>query len=159
MLIKKAMTTTGDCMEVKFTVLGNPVGKGRPRFSRQGKYVRTYTPDKTASYENLIKTEYRRQCHDYMFDSDVALDVRIKAYFEIPQSKPKKAKSAMLFHLLRPMKKPDVDNIVKCVLDAGNGIIYHDDKQVVDLQVRKFYSSNPRMEISIKEAWINEQMR
>ena len=49
-------------MKVKFTVLGTPVGKGRPRFSRQGQFVRTYTPDKTVNYETLVRMEYEQQC-------------------------------------------------------------------------------------------------
>ena len=39
-------------MELKFTIRGEPKGKGRPKFSRQGNIVRTYTPDTTANYEN-----------------------------------------------------------------------------------------------------------
>ena len=37
-------------MELKFTIRGEPKGKGRPKFSRQGNIVRTYTPDATANY-------------------------------------------------------------------------------------------------------------
>ena len=48
--------------EIKFTIPGPPQGKGRPRFSRRGKFVTTFTPDKTVLYENLIRMEYQRQC-------------------------------------------------------------------------------------------------
>ena len=40
---------------VCFTVPGAPVPKGRPKFARRGKFVTTYTPAATASYENLVK--------------------------------------------------------------------------------------------------------
>ena len=39
-------------MKVKFTILGEPAGKGRPRFRSVGPYVKTYTPEKTASYKD-----------------------------------------------------------------------------------------------------------
>lgn len=34
---------------------------------------------------------------------------------------------------------PDVDNVAKAVLDACNGILWDDDRQVVCLTVKKFY--------------------
>lgn len=139
-------------MRVKFTILGEPEGKGRPRFRKQGPYVKTYTPESTVSYENLIKTEYRRQCNDYRFDDSAQLDVRIIAYYEIPKSKSKKVKKMMEEHQLRPLKKPDADNVIKVVLDSLNKIAYHDDTQVVDLQIRRFYSYDPKVIVTIQEA-------
>ena len=55
---------------------------------------------------------------------------------------------------IRPMKKPDNDNIVKVVQDALNQIAYRDDVQIVDCQLRKFYSENPRVVVTIQEAAI-----
>ena len=53
--------------------------------------------------------------------------------------------------LLRPTKKPDMDNVVKIIADSLNQIAYRDDTQIVDCQCRKFYSDNPRVEVTIKE--------
>ena len=139
-------------MKVKFTVLGQPEGKGRPRFRKAGRFVQTYTPDKTAAYENLVKLEYRRQCRDFKFDEKTPLDARITAYYGVPKSASKKAKQEMLEHKIRPTKKPDSDNVVKAILDSLNDVAYHDDVQVVDCQVRKFYSENPRVVVTIQEA-------
>ena len=69
-------------MKVKFTILGEPAGKGRPRFTREG---RTYTPEKTVSYENLVKLEYEQQCANHRFPDDAQLDVRIIAFYHIPK--------------------------------------------------------------------------
>lgn len=137
---------------MKFTVLGEPQGKGRPRFARTGQFVRTYTPDSTVAYENLVKLEYRRQCNDYMFEKGRQIDVRIMAYYSIPKSTSKKKRAQMLANEIRPMKKPDMDNVVKVVLDSLNQIAYHDDVQVVDCQLRKFYGENPRVVVTIKDA-------
>lgn len=139
-------------MKVKFTVLGVPQGKGRPRFSQVGQYVKTYTSDKTVAYENLVRLEYRRQCNDYKFEKDRPVDVRILAYYPIPKSETKKRKAMMSTNELRPMKKPDTDNVVKVILDSLNQIAYHDDVQAVDCQVRKFYSENPRVVVTIEDA-------
>ncbi|WP_278941179.1 RusA family crossover junction endodeoxyribonuclease [Anaerotruncus colihominis] len=139
-------------MTVKFTVLGEPAGKGRPRFSNAGPYVKAYTPEKTVSYENLVKLEYRRQCKDFRFPDGAPLDLRITAYYSIPKSASKKKRALMEQYKIRPMKKPDNDNIVKIIQDALNLIAYHDDVQIVDCQLRKFYSSNPRVVVTIREA-------
>lgn len=137
-------------MKAKFTVLGEPNGKGRPRFSKAT--GRTYTPKETVSYENLVKTEYRLQCGQIRFGDDTMLDVRIFAYYSIPKSASKKKRAAMMANQIRPTKKPDFDNIGKVVCDSLNGIAYRDDSHVVDAMVRKFYSDSPRVVVTIQEA-------
>src|SRR4030067_3844919 len=42
---------------INFTVDGAPVAKGRPRFARRGKFISTYTPSKTRSYEEKVGIE------------------------------------------------------------------------------------------------------
>ena len=136
--------------KIKFSVPGQPFGKQRPKFSRTGVYVKSYTPDKTVSYENLVKLMYQQAAKGKMFSEEEALDVRIIAYYEIPKSISKKKRKAMLEHRLRPTKKPDWDNIGKIVCDSLNKVAYHDDSAVVDAQVRKFYSENPRVDVTIR---------
>lgn len=138
-------------MRVIFTIPGEPQGKGRPRFARAGSYVRTYTPDKTAAYENLVKLEYERQCKE-RFPDNAMLDMRIVAYYGVPKSASKKKRRAMLSNEIRPTKKPDMDNITKVIADSLNQVAYKDDTQIVDAQVRKFYSEDPRVVVIIQEA-------
>ena len=57
----------------------------------------------------------------------------------------------MDFGIIRPTKKPDLDNIAKAVLDSLNGIAYKDDSQIVSMVVSKKYSNRPRVEITLKE--------
>ena len=38
-------------MQITFAVYGEPVPKGRPRFSTRGKFPVAYTPEKTKNYE------------------------------------------------------------------------------------------------------------
>jgi len=56
----------------------------------------------------------------------------------------------MLMGFARPKKKPDCDNIAKIICDALNGIVYHDDSQVVDLEIRKYYSDEPKVKIRME---------
>ena len=78
------------------------------------------------------------------------LDMRIKAYYSVPKSDSKKKREKKLAGEIRPTKKPDMDNVIKIIADALNNVAYHDDTQIVDCQVRKFYSENPRVEVTIK---------
>jgi Holliday junction resolvase RusA-like endonuclease len=136
-------------MEIKFTVLGEPKGKGRPRFVP--KTGRAMTPKDTVNYESLVHMEYMRQCQNARFQDDAMLDMRIKAYYSIPKSKSKKTKTKMLEGVIRPTKKPDMDNVVKIIADSLNNVAYRDDTQIVDCQCRKFYSDIPRVEVRILE--------
>lgn len=81
---------------------------------------------------------------------DAMLDVRIFAFMKF-RTASKKKKAAMLAQDIRPTKKPDFDNIGKIICDSLNLVAYHDDSAVVDAQVRKFYSEQPRVEVVIKQ--------
>lgn len=135
--------------EVRFTVLGEPYGKGRPRFNTKTGHA--ITPEKTVSRENLIAVEYRRQCGDFRFADDAQLDMRILAFYSVAKSDSKAKRERKLCGTIRPTKKPDMDNVVKLVADALNLVAYKDDTQIVDCQCRKFYSETPRTEIIIRQ--------
>ena len=124
--------------EMKFEIIGTPRGKGRPRIYNAGKFVKTYTPKETASYENLVKLSYCQVAGKIKrpeTDRDIALAVKIVCLFEIPASWSKK-KAAIAEYCT---KKPDCDNIAKIILDALNGIAFHDDSQVAILTIEKKY--------------------
>ncbi len=138
-------------MIIKFTIPGEPQGKGRPRFSKVGGFVKTYTPDQTVIYENLVALTYRAEYGNAIMPPDTRIEMRINAFYTIPKSISKKKAELMRTGKLRPAKKPDADNILKIVADSLNGIAYKDDAQLVDTMVRKFYSDNPRVEVMIRE--------
>lgn len=130
-----------------FTVHGEPVGKGRPRFSRAGNFVHTYTPEKTREYERRVAQLFRVSGGKSAGDQPVLLV--ITAFFAIPKSASKKAKAAMLSGETPCMKKPDADNIIKCIADALNTVAYDDDKQITRVAFSKQWSDTPRVEICV----------
>ncbi len=137
---------------IQFTVYGTPVGKGRPKFSTFNGQATAYTPAKTVNYENLVRLSVQQQQRGLKpFDKDVPLQADIIAYFPIPKSTSKKKREAMLNGEIYHTKKPDADNIAKCILDALNDIAYYDDSQVVYIRCKKNYSDEPRAEITIHE--------
>lgn len=136
---------------INFSVPGKPQGKARARtfYNPKTHKMSSCTPENTVLYENLISTCYLQAAGEERFKDGDFLSVRIQAFFEPARSMSKKKREAMLLGELLPAKKPDIDNIVKAVLDALNGVAYRDDTQVVELHVRKQYSEKPRVEVCI----------
>ena len=134
---------------VTFKVDGQPHGKGRPRFSRAGGFVKTYTDEKTKAYEDLVRLSARKS----MGSSEplkTALDAFIYISFAVPLSYSKKRKEACLNGLERHTKKPDIDNVVKAVLDGCDKVIFENDSQIINLYVTKKYGE-PHVEVLIRE--------
>ena len=69
-----------------------------------------------------------------------AVRLRMVAYFPVPQSYSKKKRGECIAGAIKPMMKPDIDNVVKAALDAMNGVVYDDDKQVFEVIVSKRYT-------------------
>lgn len=134
-----------DTNRVTFIINGEPRGKGRPRFTKNG---HAYTDEKTKAYESLVWQSYLDAADGYKFTSPVR--VIIMAHFR-PPKKSKKVVGDMLAGHILPTKKPDVDNVAKIILDGLNRIAWDDDTQVVDLSVSKYYSDEPRVAVMIEE--------
>lgn len=130
---------------VIFAIMGEPRGKGRPRFTKTG---HAYTDEKTKQYESLVILSYRSIAKGYKFTSPVR--VTIMAHFK-PPKKSKKVVGDMLAGHILPTKKPDADNIAKIILDGLNRIAWDDDTQVVDLSIGKYYSDEPRVAVMVEE--------
>lgn len=134
-----------------FFVYGNPQGKSRARTVRN-KYtgkVHSFTPEKTQNYEDLIRWAYKEAGGEYF--GEQALRIDIAAFFPIPQSFSKTKRKQAFIGVLKPTKKPDCDNIIKVVMDALNGVAYHDDKQITGVSCIKFYADTGFLSIQIQE--------
>lgn len=140
---------------MKFTVKGEPQGKARAR-TVTNKYTgktMSYTPHKTADYEELVRLAYLKEASTENFiDREKPVSVSIVAYYGIPKSTSKSRALRMVNGELLPLKKPDADNVAKIICDALNGLAWHDDAQVVDLAVHKVYACRePKVEVWIEE--------
>lgn len=128
-----------------FIVKGTPKGKGRPRFA-QG---HAYTPQSTREYEKQILCAWKAENAE-PFSENAYISLSVDAYFPIPKSARKDDRFRMANGYMLPSKKPDADNILKAVADALNGYAFQDDKQIVGMHVRKFYTP-----IEAHEGWID----
>lgn len=130
-----------------FEVPGEPRGKGRPRFTRDG---HVYTDSETVSYEKKILAYYRQQLKDFRWPDSAFVSIGVTAVYPIPKSATKASLAAIQAGRILPKRKPDIDNVIKAVLDALNGYAYKDDAQVVMVTGRKIYGHDPKLIIEMK---------
>lgn len=135
-------------MVYEFEVPGKVIGKGRPRLNTYTGIV--YTPTKTKDYETLIEQYFLLKYPKFKI-LEGRIKVNIVAYFSIPKTTNKTNKKEMLDDKISPTKKPDIDNIVKAVLDSMNKFAFKDDNQITSLEVEKKYSLDDKIYIKIQE--------
>ena len=141
-------------MRIQFSVIGEPRGKQRPRYTKTG---RVYTPSETVAYEKRIRSSFLWHIPDEAHTPVMSGPVRISimASYQIPKSASVKQKQAL--ESMPATKKPDVDNIAKIVMDGLNKVAYEDDKQVVAVDVSKKWSICPGLLITVEDYEETEQ--
>ena len=130
--------------KIHLTIPGEPKAKQRPKWFKHG----TYTPEKTVSYESYIKELFATKYPEFM-PKETALTLYIYAGLFMPKSTSKKKVDMMKLGIIKPIKKPDVDNLLKTVMDALEKLAYKNDSQIVRVVMDKDYSERPRLEITI----------
>lgn len=125
-----------------------PQAKQRPRIATRGRFAHAYTPQRTVDATEQLQLLMREQYKGEPFD----IPLRVSFTFFMPI--PKGSKKRMLALRGEPhAKKPDLDNLVKLVKDAGNGILWTDDSLVwhYGQDTKKVYSDVPRIELYITD--------
>ena len=128
-------------MICSFVIHTEPVGKGRPRFTRDG---HAYTPERTRRFEAAVRfaaLDFMKRMGAGRIPATVPISVHVVACFGIPVSWPKRKKASAAEQIPRI----DVDNILKAVLDGMNGILFEDDRQVVKAIAEKRYEEEGRV--------------
>lgn len=135
-------------MIYEFEVPAKIIGKGRPRLNTYTGIV--YTPTKTKDYETLVQ-QYFLLKYPKFGTLEGRIKVSIVAYFSIPKSTKKLEINEMLENNISPTKKPDIDNIVKVILDSMNKFAFNDDTQITKLEVEKRYALEEKIYIKIEK--------
>lgn len=130
--------------ELRWTLKIQPRPKERPRMARNGK---VFTPQATAEYERTLAMMLGRPLLSPLaYHAPVSIDVRF--YLEPPKSK-----DVRRFHTSRP----DVDNLLKSVLDALIlARILEDDSCVHCVRATKAYANHGCARIELDLSWFDE---
>ncbi|CAA4740554.1 phage protein [Staphylococcus aureus] len=130
--------------ETKFNEVFNaPMGSPRPRFRNTGRFVQTYMPTSYTKHKAYIQGQMPK------LNLERALKIELDFYFPLLKSWSKKKKSEMVGQY--KVTKPDIDNLIKTVLDACNGHVWKDDNQITEITSSKRYGIEPKIIIRIEE--------
>lgn len=156
-------------MKIQFIIPGEPFGKLNMQPRLVNGRPQAYSPKKNNMYMDRIISILNNipevtSANGLIFEKGVPVRITIVAYFKIPDSHYKyykktkewkydKEGNEMLAGLIKPTKKPDLDNISKVICDAisHQGGIWHDDSQITSEMLSKYYSDKPRVEVCIEE--------
>lgn len=125
-----------------------PTAQRRARATVRGRHAAVYKDSKQLANEQTIEAFLMRYVPPRPFEGPVLLGV--KAFMPIPQSRPKKWKTAALQGAIRPTTKPDLDNLIKQIKDTMTHMrFWTDDKLIVGFLpgTGKYYSDTPRWEV------------
>ncbi len=130
-------------MRLSMFIPGVPVPQPRPRITVRGRHGVAYVPRDHPIHEwrKKIADRMRREMGTCSPVSGVSLRVVMEFYLPQPASNKKPL----------PIGRPDLDNLAKAVLDAGNGLIWRDDSQVTTLATSKRWHDKPGVWLMISE--------
>lgn len=140
---------------ITFHILGDPVPQGRPRFFRRGSFVGTYKQDKDTQYRTLVQLQVKSQAVKNgvrlpLSKTEAGFEVHISVGIKPPASWSNSAKQKAITGEIKPLSRPDLDNYIKAIFDAFNGLVWKDDSEVVSIIANKHYRPDPGVCVCIK---------
>ena len=134
--------------ELKLTIPGEPKAQQRPRFTTRGGGPHAYDPAKSRNAKRTIAIlAEAAMAGNAPLEGPLELSVTVRRTPPVSWSKAKR--QAAIGKGITG--KPDIDNYVKLVQDALNGIAYLDDKDITDLHARKVWTDGqPGTEILVR---------
>lgn len=109
-----------------------------------------YTPRETKEREKMIADAFRIKNKEWVCDEGpIGMETLIQ--LKVPSKESNRKKAKMLIGEIWPTVKPDVDNVLKLVMDALQGVAYVNDKQVVDEHTIKIYGEENKIKIILRK--------
>ena len=133
---------------IEMVINGNPIPQKRHRYRRTSNRIISYDPN--SGDNQAFAMQLASKMTSKPFDEPLCVEMifymkRPKNHFRTGKYSHKLKKGIEEDH----SKKPDVDNLVKFVMDSGNKIVWKDDCCISQLRTMKLYSLNPRTEIRV----------
>ena len=136
---------------ITITLQGSPQGKGRARSFIRGGHIGHYTPEKTRTYEGMIRTAAMQElAHMRQLAFDEPVEFILRAIFPVPASWSERKRQQAITGEIKPGKKPDLDNIAKAWNDALNGVAYRDDSLICKMTLDKRYGPQALVVVTVK---------
>jgi Holliday junction resolvase RusA-like endonuclease len=123
-----------------YIINGNPIPLARPRMGQGHVYD-------SQKKEKLIYGLDLRNQHGHEDIHEGPIHVAITFFMKMPSNLSQSNKRELIgrYHFIRP----DIDNLVKMILDCGNGVLWKDDAIIASLSAHKVYSAKPHTKIVV----------
>lgn len=119
-------------MTKRLTIRMEPVAKAPPRMAVCNGGVHSYIPEKTQKAQEFLRVAL----FEYVKDKfEAYVPVKLTAVFYRTKSR-----WAPKCDVL-PVRKPDIDNFLKLLLDGCNGLLVADDAQITAINVKKRWTA------------------
>lgn len=130
--------------KLDFTFYLVPTATPRPRLGRSGRFY-----VKGAADNKKFFNEFMRSIEDLEI---ILTPCKFYCTSYLPTPKSMKVLDQLLAEMgfIRPISKPDFDNLAKTYADMIQGTLLYDDALIVEGVSRKFYSVKPRIEIHME---------
>lgn len=130
---------------IHFIINFTPQATPRPRSGRGGIFY-----VKGAADNMKLFKEFLEDMNDPYDLITTPCRINVDSYFPIPTGMNRVEKILAEIGLICPISKPDWDNIGKTYSDMIQKSLLHEDCLIIDGRSRKFYSSLPRVEVTLQ---------
>ncbi len=125
-----------------FHISGRPTALQRPRITRYG----AYDPQQAKKEEAALELRHQRKDEGLRLPLEGPLKLVLTFYMPLSS-----VAKRLGFRQLDPhFKRPDIDNLIKYVLDVGNKVLWKDDATIVSVEASKIYFETPFTLITIE---------
>ena len=122
------------------TIYWKPAPQGSKRHVGGG--VMVESSNRLKPWRKLVSELLWAEHGRFKGDPTVPMFVRLTFVFKKPKSAPKKR--------TRPTVYPDLDKLVRAILDSGKGVLWHDDAQVCRIDAAKAYGDVEKVVIQVR---------
>lgn len=143
-LIPKFLYRKWNKMDFTFYMIPKPTSRPRTTSFHKRFYV------KDASDNNELFKTFIEECTDINFTVTTPTKLYCDIFLPTPTGMNKFEKILSELKLIYAISRPDWDNLGKTYSDMIQGFFLLDDSLIVDGNVRKFYSTKPRIEIHLE---------
>ena len=127
----------------EFTMYLLPKATPRPRINKNTQVFYVRGSDVT---RKMFRKYFKANPHDMII---TPMYFEVKAYLPNPTSMKLEEKILAEMGYIRPISKPDFDNMAKTYSDMLTGVLIYDDALIIEGNSKKFYSLKPRIEVTI----------
>lgn len=137
---------------MKLTIKGNPLAKQSAKFAKIGKFMKAYQPQEIINGKADIRSQVLAQLPKDFIPFDKGLKIGYVFFFSAPKKLTKTQKIELETKGYFPKTtKPDIDNLIKHLNDALEGILFVNDSQIYEyIKVLKYYAKTPQIKIIVE---------